>query len=61
MKMSNAIGRYVYVEVDGYEYRVFYLENGEGIPMVCQHTAGCHNHQWRYVLEDPDITKNFRI
>ena len=61
MKMSKAIGRYVYVEVDGFEYRVFFLENGEGIPMVCQHTAGCHNHQWRYVLEDSDITNNFRV
>ena len=61
MKMSKAVGRYVYVEVDGFEYRVFFLENGKGIPMVCQHTAGCHNHQWRYVLEDPDITENYRV
>ena len=61
MKMSEAVGRYVYVDVDGLQYRVFFLENGQGIPLVCQHTAGCHNHQWRYFLEDPDVTKNFRV
>jgi pimeloyl-ACP methyl ester carboxylesterase len=59
--ISPVIGRYVDFEVDDAEYRVFYLENGEGIPLVCQHTAGCHNHQWRYVLEDPDITAHFRV
>lgn len=59
--ISPVVGRYVDFEVDGADYRVFYLENGEGIPLVCQHTAGCHNHQWRYVLEDPDITQRFRV
>jgi pimeloyl-ACP methyl ester carboxylesterase len=61
MKISPVTGKYVYVDVGGIEYKVFFLENGEGIPLVCQHTAGCHNHQWRYLLEDPDITKNFRV
>ena len=46
-KHSPVIGRYVTIEVDGYEYKVFYLRNGQGTPLVCQHTAGCHNHQWR--------------
>lgn len=61
MKMARATGRYVHVEVDGIEYRVFFLENGEGIPLVCQHTAGAHNNQWLHVLEDPDITRHFRV
>lgn len=60
-RMSPVIGRYVYVDADDAQYKVFYLENGQGIPLVCQHTAGCHNHQWRYLLEDPDITRNFRV
>ena len=37
------------------------LENGTGQPLVCQHTAGCHNHQWRGLLEDPEITANYRV
>jgi pimeloyl-ACP methyl ester carboxylesterase len=60
-RLSPVTGRYVRVDVDGAQYNVFYEENGEGIPLVCQHTAGCHNRQWRYLLEDPDLTKSFRV
>lgn len=58
---SPVTGRYVTIEVDGDEYKVFYLENGTGQPIVCQHTAGCHNHQWRGLLEDEEFTNNYRI
>ncbi len=51
-KISPVTGHYVDVDVDGLLYKVFYLENGQGQPLVCQHTAGCHNHQWRGLLED---------
>lgn len=60
-KISPVTGHYVTVEVDGLEYKVFYLENGAGQPLVCQHTAGCHNHQWRGLLEDEEITANYRV
>lgn len=60
-KISPVIGRYVTIEVDGLEYKVFYLENGTGQPLVCQHTAGAHNHQWRGLLEDEEITANYRV
>ncbi|MCB0906822.1 MAG: alpha/beta hydrolase, partial [Nocardioidaceae bacterium] len=29
--------------------------------LVCQHTAGAHNHQWRGLLEDEEITANYRV
>ncbi|MGG1597335.1 alpha/beta fold hydrolase [Paenibacillus naphthalenovorans] len=58
---SPVTGRYVTIEVDGDDYKVFYLENGTGQPIVCQHTAGCHNHQWRGLLEDEEFTNNYRI
>lgn len=64
-KFSPVTGRYVTISVEdpdlGGEYKVFYLENGQGRPLVCQHTAGCHNHQWRDLLEDEDITSNYRV
>ena len=60
-KISPVTGHYVTVDVDGLEYKVFYLENGQGQPLVCQHTAGAHNHQWRGLLEDPEITANYRV
>lgn len=49
------------IEVDGFEYKVFYLHNGKGTPLVCQHTAGCHNHQWRGLLEDEEITRDYNL
>eukprot|EP01037_Dinobryon_pediforme_P038942 gene38942-47252_t len=33
-KHSPVIGRYVTIEVDGCEYKVFYLRNGNGTPLV---------------------------
>ena len=43
VKHHSVVGRYVTIEVDDCEYKVFYLQNGKGIPLICQHTAGCHN------------------
>lgn len=60
-KFSPVTGHYVDMKVQGDALKVFFLENGSGRPLVCQHTAGCHNHQWRYLLEDDDITSHYRI
>jgi pimeloyl-ACP methyl ester carboxylesterase len=60
-QLSPVTGHYVTFDIDGDDYKVFFLENGQGRPLVCQHTAGCHNHQWRGLLEDPDITSRYRV
>ena len=60
-RFSPVTGHYVTIDVLGDECKVFFLENGEGQPLVCQHTAGCHNHQWRDLLEDEEITRNYRV
>ncbi|CDR07214.1 alpha/beta fold hydrolase [Streptomyces iranensis] len=60
-RISPVTGHYVTIDVEGIEYKVFYLEHGEGQPLVCQHTAGAHNHQWRDLLEDEEITSNYRV
>jgi pimeloyl-ACP methyl ester carboxylesterase len=60
-RISPVTGHYVFIEVDGLEYKVFYLENGTGQPLVCQHTAGAHNHQYRGLLEDEEITAGYRV
>lgn len=61
VKLSPVTGHYVDITVQGDELRVFFLENGSGKPLVCQHTAGCHNHEWRYLLEDEEITRDYRV
>ena len=55
------VGRYVYVQCEGKTYRTYYEENGEGIPLVCLHTAGADAREYRHQLCDPDITQNFRV
>jgi pimeloyl-ACP methyl ester carboxylesterase/putative sterol carrier protein len=57
----QATGRYVNVTVDGCRHKVFYFEAGEGIPLLCQHTAGNENRQWRHLLEDRELTKHYRV
>jgi pimeloyl-ACP methyl ester carboxylesterase len=55
------VGRYVYVPYDGQEYRIYYEENGSGIPLVCLHTAGTDSREYRHQMADPEISKNFRV
>jgi pimeloyl-ACP methyl ester carboxylesterase len=57
----QAVGRFVNVELDGARHKVFYLEAGQGIPILCQHTAGNENRQYRHLLEDRELTKRYRI
>lgn len=57
----QAVGRYVNVPLDGRRHKVFYFEAGEGIPVLCQHTAGNENRQWRHLLEDRELTKRYRF
>ena len=55
------VGRYVHVEIDGEMHRIYFEENGAGIPLVCLHTAGSDGRQWRHLLADEEFAKNFRI
>jgi pimeloyl-ACP methyl ester carboxylesterase len=55
------VGRYVHVDYEGRDYRIYYEEAGQGIPLVCLHTAGTDTREWRHQLCDPDITKHFQV
>ncbi len=61
VRFEPVTGKYVYVEVQGIEYRVYFEENGSGIPLVCQHTAGGDSRQWRHILNDKEITSRYRV
>jgi pimeloyl-ACP methyl ester carboxylesterase len=59
---DSAVGRYVYIRVDGVQYRVYFEEAGSGsIPMLLQHTAGADGRQWRHGLEDEDYQRDYRM
>jgi pimeloyl-ACP methyl ester carboxylesterase len=55
------VGRYVHVGIGGEDNRIYFEENGAGIPLVCLHTAGSDGRQWRHLLTDPELTKHFRV
>ena len=55
------VGRYLPVTCEGRRYRLYVEEAGQGIPMLCLHTAGSDSRQYRGVLNDPAVTKNFRV
>jgi pimeloyl-ACP methyl ester carboxylesterase len=55
------IGRYVHLDLAGQDHRIYYEEAGTGIPLLLQHTAGCHGAQWRHLFEERAITEHFRL
>jgi pimeloyl-ACP methyl ester carboxylesterase len=60
-RLDAPVGRYVHLDIDGLDYRVYFEESGQGIPLMLQHTAGADGRQWRHLLEDQDVRSRFRI
>lgn len=54
-------GRYVRFDLAGRSYRVYFEEAGQGIPLLCLHTAGADSRQFRGLLNEPRITDRFRV
>jgi pimeloyl-ACP methyl ester carboxylesterase len=61
VEFEPIIGRYVRTEIDGQPHRLYFEEAGQGIPLVCLHTAGSDARQWRHLLNDPEVTRHFRV
>jgi len=55
------VGRYVHLDLEGQDHRIYFEEAGQGIPLLLQHTAGCHGSQWRHLFECEAITRRFRL
>lgn len=54
-------GRYVHLGIEGRAARVYFEEAGQGIPLVCLHTAGADSRQFRHLMLDEEITSRFRV
>jgi pimeloyl-ACP methyl ester carboxylesterase len=61
MKLEPIVGRYAHIELEGREHRLYFEEAGQGIPLLCLHTAGSDGRQYRAVLNDAEITRRFRV
>lgn len=55
------IGRYLPVDIMGERCRVYTEEAGQGTALVCLHTAGADGRQFRHLMLDEAITRNFRV
>lgn len=61
-KFDAPVGRYVHLDLEGHDHRMYFEEAGRGgIPLLMQHTAGCHGSQWRHLFEVPEITEHFHL
>jgi pimeloyl-ACP methyl ester carboxylesterase len=60
-RFEPIVGRYLHLELSGRAHRLYVEEAGEGIPLVCLHTAGADGRQFRHLLNDDEITKHFRV
>jgi pimeloyl-ACP methyl ester carboxylesterase len=59
--IEPAIGRYLRLDFKGRPHRLYFEEAGQGIPLVCLHTAGADGRQYRALLNDAEITRRFRV
>jgi pimeloyl-ACP methyl ester carboxylesterase len=60
-RFDSPVGRYVHVDIDGTDHRIYFEEAGSGIPLLLQHTAGSHGIQFRHLFEMVEITDDFRL
>jgi pimeloyl-ACP methyl ester carboxylesterase len=59
--MEPVIGRYLNLDVAGSPYRIYFEEAGQGLPLLCLHTAGADSRQYRHLLNDPAVTGRYRV
>lgn len=59
--LEPMVGRYFTAAIQGADCRIYFEEAGQGIPLVCLHTAGADSRQFRHLLCDPEITNRFRV
>ena len=59
--IEPVIGRYLRLQFEGRPHRIYFEEAGQGIPLICLHTAGSDGRQYRHLLNDPDVTDRFRV
>ena len=55
------VGRYMTLALSGRPHRIYFEEAGQGIPLVCLHTAGADGRQYRHLMLDDEITCRFRV
>jgi pimeloyl-ACP methyl ester carboxylesterase len=60
-EIEPVVGRYLRLGFKGKPHRIYFEEAGQGIPLVCLHTAGSDGRQYRALLNDSEIRSRFRV
>ena len=62
-RFAQRVGRYLDLEVQDVSYEVYFESAGnpDGIPLVLQHTAGSDGRQWRHLLENERVGRDFQM
>lgn len=60
-RFEPIVGRYLHLELSGRAHRLYVEEAGQGIPLVCLHTAGADGRQFRHLLNDEAVTRHYRV
>lgn len=56
-----AVGRYINIDIEGRRNRVYVEQAGEGIPLLCLHTAGADARQYRALMNDEQLLAQYRV
>ena len=59
--IEPVVGRYLRLDFKGRPHRIYFEEAGQGIPLLCLHTAGADGRQYRALLNDAEITDRYRV
>src|SRR3979411_3548103 len=55
------IGRYMHLDRLGRQTRIYVEQAGEGMPLLCLHTAGADGRQYRALMNEERVTRNHRV
>jgi pimeloyl-ACP methyl ester carboxylesterase len=60
-QIEPVTGHYMRINFRGKPHRIYYEDSGQGIPLICLHTAGSDTRQYRGVQNDPEVLSKFRV
>ena len=63
--LEPILGRYVNMDIAGRKNRIYFeestLADDGATPIICLHTAGSNNVQFRHLMVDEEVARNFRV
>lgn len=61
VRFEPVSGRYMHLDLFGKPHRIYVEEAGQGIALLCLHTAGADARQYRGIMNDPFVLERYRV